>query len=140
MDSSKRNLAGQDRPRLIAISEFANMGDLAEHWRAFCKRWPAFLPAELYSDSEAEIQRNIERGKNPITGNSPRVIEKTILGTEVRQLKRTPEGRWVDFREPEILRLRNLLRDAWRGGQTCAQSIEELLGLRHPSLLEPKEF
>jgi len=116
------------------------MGEQPDHWRAFRKRWPAFLPTELYSDSVGEIQRNVERAKHPITGNMPRIIETTRIGVEVRQLRRTEYGEWVDFREPEILRLRNLLREAWRGGQTAQQSIEELLGLRGPSLPAAQEL
>jgi hypothetical protein len=136
MKSSKQSLATQERQRLIAISEFANMDDRPDAWRAFSKRWPALLPAELYQESAAEIERNVERAKHPVSaevGEYRTVHEARDWGMEVRKFRPTEDGTWVDYREPEILRLRNLLRDAWRGGPTAQQSIEELLGLRGPS-------
>jgi hypothetical protein len=133
MTSSTISLANQNRPRLRAISEFANMGDAPDCWRAFRKRWPSLFPAKLYTDSEAEIQHNIERAKHPVVAAVPTTVYE--LTGEVRQVVPAGAGKWVDFREPDILRLRNLLRDAWRGGSTVQQSIDELLGLSSPSLV-----
>jgi hypothetical protein len=108
------------------------MGDSTECWQAFRKRWPTLLPSDLYTDSENEIQRNIERAENPITSLTPGVPPRVypLSGETFRILRPTSDPlKWVDYKEPEILRLRNVLRDAWRGGLNANQSVEELLGL-----------
>lgn len=131
MKSTSANLAGRNRRLLIVVSEFANMGDSPECWRAFCKRWPTLFPQALYTESEAEIQLNVKRAAHPVTGNwPPEVFEldrNRATGIDVRLFRPTADRKWVDYKDPEILRLRNLLRDAWRGGPTANQSIEELL-------------
>jgi hypothetical protein len=131
MTSSKHNLANQ-KQQLAAISEFANMGDSPRNWQAFRKRWLTLFPVELYVDSENEIHRNVERAKRPMVSDGE-IYVLTTSGVEARSFKRTDDGKWVDYREPEILRLRRLLRDAWSGGPTASRSMEELLGLRTPA-------
>jgi hypothetical protein len=133
MNSYSENLATQNRRHLKAIAELANVGDAPDCWRAFRKRWPSLFPAKLYADSEAEIHHNIERAKHPVVADAPTTVYE--LTGEVRQFVPAGAGEWVDFRESDILRLRNLLRDAWRGGSRAQQSIDELLGLSSPSLV-----
>lgn len=106
------------------------MGDAPVSWRAFRKRWPAMFPEKLYTDSEAEIQRNTERASYVADRPTTAYEVSGEQAGEVREFLSAGDGKWVDYREPDILRLRNLLRDAWRAGPTAQQSLDELLGFR----------
>jgi hypothetical protein len=124
MTFSGKNLANQNRKWLSALSEFANMGDSTECWRAFLKRWPALFPPKLYTESEAAL--NAEPAASTL-GSKPWTIVQTWK-EESRQYTAV-DGKTVYDDVPEILRLRNLLRDAWRGGPTANQSVADLMGL-----------
>jgi hypothetical protein len=125
------NLAGRKLRYLKVIAEFANMGDTVDRWHAFNNRWPWFIPAELFEDSEQEIQRNAERAKPPHSSDVPqRAHTLAVDRVTVHDWVRTADGKWVYYVEPRILLLRNTLRGAWVGGVEAGQQMERLLKLR----------
>jgi hypothetical protein len=133
MKPSSKNLASGNRRHLKAISEFANMGDSPQNWLAFNNRWPELFPTDLYVDSESEIRRNVKRAKHPVDSPMVESFDLTHYGVKTRYwTRRTEEGQLVDYEEPRILRLRNLVREAWAGGQNANQCVDELLALRLP--------
>lgn len=113
------------------------MGDTPERWRAFQKRWPDLFPPEFYADSQAEIGANVERAKRPVDAPFAEVFELRKSGVETRYLKPGADGRLVDYRQPEILRLRDLVRAACRGGPSADRSMNELLCLQLPVGVSP---
>ncbi len=130
---NRENLASR-KLQLSAISEFANMEDSPERWQAFQKRWPTLLPPGLFEDSSNELQQNAEWAKTPVVSDGPPTSYR--LGTDhigVGQFKPAEDGKWVEYRQPKVLHLRDLIREAWGGGTRANESMEELLGRRSPS-------
>jgi hypothetical protein len=143
MISIRRDLATR-KNQLEAISEFANMGGAPDRWSAFQRRWSTLLPPEVFERSLKEIQQNEEWAKHPKDEEWAKHTElagppwQTTLRfgeshLQRNQIIRNADGRYVEYRHPRVLHLRDLVREAWRGGTGANECMVELLGLRSPS-------
>ncbi len=73
------NLARREANELLnALTELANLGDTADDFRFFRKRWPDFFPASLYDPTE----RDLKSWEGRIFGRFREGIRKLWTGTD----------------------------------------------------------
>jgi hypothetical protein len=100
----------RDRSKLFrALQEFAIMGEDAENWKHFRRRWPDFFPEDEY---------------NKVTGLMPEVQSSTLTLSFPDSEDGPDSGL-----SPSIQSYPSWLKQIWRGGET-EPYLEIMLGVR----------